>query len=141
MGEMQTTAPIAATAPTTWTRLWRGTVPTGRPCTRLSVLLARVAEQSDPMALSPDQFPEYPYPRLRENYARNWASRMAEISNDEGDSITDGRMLLEAGRDQAKTMTELHMRDPKDDFAKSHLMRLGFSNRQEARKNYASWYN
>ena len=93
------------------------------------------------MALNPEQFSaEYPYPRLREAYARTWAKNMTGMINSEGD-VMHPSVLLPAGRDQAEGMLDIHFSDTSDHFAKGHLVKQGFLTRHQTKKDYSSWFN
>jgi hypothetical protein len=90
--------------------------------------------------LSSDQFPQQPYPRLRESYARTWAKRISEVISDEGD-LSHPIEMLPSGREQAEAMLDMHLSDPSDSFAKGHLFKTGFLTRHQSKKDYSSWYN
>ncbi len=93
------------------------------------------------MSLNPEQFSvKYPYPRLRESYARDWATTFAGMLTGEG-TPTHPVGMLEAGRDQAIGMVEMHMTLDDDDFAKRQLISGGFKNRRDTQKTYSSWFN
>jgi len=92
------------------------------------------------MSLNPEQFSvKHPYPRLRESYARNWATRYAGMLTGEG-TPTHPVELLQDGRDQAIGMVDMHMSSD-DGFGKSQLIRGGFTNRRNTQKTYSSWFN
>lgn len=97
--------------------------------------------------LNPKQFPDQPYPRIREAYARHWAIDFANLINDEAHNEPTGelpahpRESLEAGRIQAMMMVNTHLVDRTHPAAKNLLINKGFKNRKETRKQYASWYN
>lgn len=93
------------------------------------------------MTLNPEQFSaEYPYPRLREAYARTWTKNVTGMLNSEGDVLHPAALLSE-GREQAKGMLDVHFYNTKDHFAKSILVNQGFLTRHQTKKDYSSWFN
>lgn len=103
-------------------------------------------------SVSDSQFPDYlPYPRLRENYARNWSEDISFILNEDPSeqgkvrAREDARSVLESGRHQAKMMMTNYL------YSKEHglptesdkdlFIELGFRQRHNARRLYGSWYN
>lgn len=92
------------------------------------------------MSLNTEQFGmEYPYPRLRESYARNWATSYARLMTGEG-TPTHPIEALESGRDQAIGMLEMSMAD-RNGVGKNILIQNGFRTRRDTQRDYASWYN
>ena len=90
--------------------------------------------------LNSSQFPDFPYPRLRENFATMWSVNMADLFK-EDDPLVDPRELLESGEYQAKAFTELALKDPTDTMTREHLIDVGFKQRKKAQMIRSSWYN
>jgi hypothetical protein len=95
------------------------------------------------MALNPDQFSvEYPYPRLRESYARHWAIELATSpSEDAGEAPIHPIEALHNGRWSADQVVKMHLMDPNKPAAKKLLIEKGFKTRHDMRKQYSSWFN
>jgi hypothetical protein len=92
---------------------------------------------------------QFPYPRVREAWARNYANNWATTITGEGNPVHP-LVILPEGRRRAIGMTEYAMeeRDQRDSHgkpvsspAKRDLISEGFAKRHEMKKNYSSWVN
>ena len=90
--------------------------------------------------LNQDQFPDFPYPRLRENFSTIWSDNMADIVR-EDDPLIDTRMVLPTGEHQAKSFVEMALADPTDTSTRQYLIDTGFKQRKRAKALRSSWVN
>jgi len=77
------------------------------------------------MTLGPQFNIDYPYPRLREAYAKHWSKNYAQMLQGEGEVVSPEE-LHEDGMDQAKMLMENALYG--DDYSKK-LLYKGFQNR------------
>lgn len=92
---------------------------------------------------------QFPYPRVREAWARNYAKKWADTFTSEGTPIHP-LSILPQGRERAMGLAEYAMeeRDSKDSLGKPvyspskvELIEEGFKNRHQSTKNYSTWTN
>lgn len=92
---------------------------------------------------------QFPYPRVREAWARNYAKKWADTFTSEGTPIHP-LSVLPQGRERAMGLAEYAMeeRDSRDSLGKPvyspskvELIEEGFKNRHQSTKNYSTWTN
>ena len=92
---------------------------------------------------------QFPYPRVREAWARAYAKKWADTFTSEGTPIHPLSVLPDARR-RATGLAEyaIEERDSRDSLGKSvyspsktELIQEGFAKRHEAKRNYSTWTN
>lgn len=94
------------------------------------------------MELNSEQFPvDYPYPRLRESYARRWAIESIKTAGGDPSKVAPTSELAH-GRHFAKSFVAMHFAFPNNESgAKDELIEKGFRQRKDTKRQYSSWFN